>query len=319
MPPDLSICIVNWNGRELLRQCLASIDAGRGALQVETIVVDNGSTDGSAEMVAQEFPWVVLHPNRDNAGFSRANNQAADVSHGQYLLFLNNDTIVGRDSLQSLVEFMRTHPEVGMAGPRLIGRDGAPQRSYRYKPTVPALLHRLTLLRWTGLFRKSYERYRRREFDPHTLRPVEALLGAAVCLPRAVFFEHGGWDERFPFGLEDFDLSARVIRSHQVVFFPGAEIIHLGKMSSRKNAGFAFTGVECGYVRFLRKHLLSPMSVFGYKLLVTLNLPFAIATESVRAGWRRLRRGPAPDGHPHSDLAALWHFSTRGLIPFWKS
>ncbi len=317
--PDLSICIVSWNGKELLRPCLDSIRAGVQGLFVETIVVDNGSADGSAELVDGRFPDVVLLRNATNQGFSRANNQAAAVSRGRLLLFLNNDTLVGPDSLRRLVEFMQSHPDVGMAGPRLIGRDGLPQRSYRYKPTPAALLHRLPLLRWTRLFRKAYKRYRRREFDPNTLRSVEALLGAAVCLPRDVFLAHQGWDERFPFGLEDFDLSARVAQTHDVVFFPGAEIVHLGKESSRKNAGFAYTGVECGYARYLRKHALGSLGVWAYKLLVLLNVPLALVEESLRAAWRRLRHGPAQPGRPHSELAAVWHFARRGMGAFWRA
>jgi GT2 family glycosyltransferase len=317
-PADLSICIVNWNGRELLRACLESIELAQAGLRVETIVVDNASRDGSAEMVGECFPEVILVRNPTNAGFSRANNQAAALSSGRYLLFLNNDTLVGEGSLRALVQFMAEHPEVGLAGPRLIGRDGLPQRSYRYHPTLAALLHRLTLIRWTGLFRKSYEEYRRREFDPNTLRPVEALLGAAVCMPNEVFRQHGGWDEGFPFGLEDFDLSARVARSHQVIYLAGADIVHLGKMSSRKNAGFAYTGVECGYARYLRKHALSAEAVFGYKALVLLNLPFAVVVETIRAVWRRVRRGPAPKNDPHTELGALLWFATRGQPTFWR-
>jgi GT2 family glycosyltransferase len=299
-PADLSICIVNWNGRELLRACLESIQLAQSGLKVETIVVDNASSDGSAEMVSEFFPEVI------------------PLGSGRYLLFLNNDTLVGKGSLRALIQFMEDHPEVGMAGPRLIGRDGLPQRSYRYRPTLKALLHRLTVLRWTGLFRKSYEAYRRREFDPTRLQTVEALLGAAVCLPSEVFRQHLGWDEEFPFGLEDFDLSARVARTHQVVYLAGADIVHLGKMSSRKNAGFAYTGVESGYARYLRKHTLSSEAVMAYKALVLLNLPFAVAVECCRAIWRRLRYGPAPRGNPHSELGALLWFATRGQPTFWK-
>jgi hypothetical protein len=318
-PADLSICIVNWNGRELLRACLYSIQLAQEGLRVETIVVDNASKDGSAGMVAELFPEVILLRNPTNAGFSRANNQAAALSSGRHLLFLNNDTLVGQDSLRTMVRFMDEHPEVGLAGPRLIGHDGLPQRSYRYRPTLKALLHRLTLLRWTGLLRKAYEDYRRREFDPNTPRQVEALLGAAVIMPQEVFKQHLGWDEAFPFGLEDFDLSARVARTHQVVFLAGADIVHLGKMSSRKNAGFAYTGVECGYARYLRKHVLGPEAAFGYKTLVFLNLPFAILVEAARAVWRRLRHGPTPAGQPHSELGALLWFATRGQLEFWKA
>src|SRR5437879_32499 len=121
-PPDLSICIVNWNGEQLLRDCLVSIHAASQALSVETIVVDNASADDSAAMVASEFSWAVFIRNIRNLGFSKANNQAAELAAGRYLLFLNNDTIVGQESLRELIAFMACHPEVGMAGPRLIGR-----------------------------------------------------------------------------------------------------------------------------------------------------------------------------------------------------
>ena len=317
--PALSVVIVNWNTRELLRQCLTSIHQASVGLAVEVIVVDNASQDGSAELVAAEFPHVGLIRNQTNLGFARANNAAAMQSQGRYLLFLNSDTVVRPDSLRVLIAFLEAHPEVGMVGPRLLGRDGRPQRSYRGRPTIRALLHRLALVRWTGLFRQDYVRYRRAAFDPEHQREVETVLGAAVSLPREVFFGHGGWDEKFPFGLEDFDMSIRVARTHAVVFFPGAEIVHFGRMSSRQNVGYEYVGVECGYARYLKKHVLGPVGVLGYKLLVTLDVPVAVAVEAVKALWRRWRRGPASPGRPHSELGPLWHFTTRGLPLVWKS
>lgn len=147
LPPDLSVCIVNWNGAELLRNCLESLVlAGRHA-RIEVLVVDNASRDGSAELIEKLFPDVVLVRNSRNLGFARANNQAAELASGRYLLFLNNDTVVGEYSLRDLVRFLDAHPEVGLVGPRLIGRDGLPQRSYRARPTPSALLHRVTMLR----------------------------------------------------------------------------------------------------------------------------------------------------------------------------
>src|SRR5262245_16468868 len=121
MSPALSILIVNWNTRDLLRQCLASIERATDGLRVEVIVVDNGSADGSTEMTAAEFPGVQLIRNEQNLGFARANNAAALASTGRRLLFLNSDTIVGRESLRELLAFMRLNPDVGMVGPRLIG------------------------------------------------------------------------------------------------------------------------------------------------------------------------------------------------------
>jgi hypothetical protein len=315
---DISLCIVNWNGRDVLASCLASVKRAAPAVTCEIIVVDNGSTDGSAEMVAADFPYAQLIANSENRGFAHANNQAAAVSRGRYLLFLNNDTLLKPACLEGLVWYLETHPHVGMVGPRLIGRDGTHQCSWRGRPTVRALLHRLPVFRTLGLFKFAYEEYRRGARDADEPHQVDTLLGAAVCLRREVFVQHGGWDESFPFGLEDFDLSARVARTHTVVFLPEVEIVHLGRVSSRLNPAYVYAGVECGYARYLRKHLAGPTVVGLYKLLVTLNLPFALLAESVRAIWRRLRRGPAAAGQPHSELAPLWQFLLRGLPMFWR-
>jgi GT2 family glycosyltransferase len=200
--PVVSVCIANWNCRELLRRCLESLHRQPQGVRFETVVVDNASADGAADMVAREFPEVALVRNRQNLGFSRANNQAAARAKGRYLFFLNNDTVVPPLTLRAFVAYAEANPTVGMVGPRLRGADGEFQISYRRRPTVAALLHRVSLLRWTGLFRKAYYEYRRDSFAPDGIRHVEVLMGAAVFLPREVFDGSGRWDERYVFGGE---------------------------------------------------------------------------------------------------------------------
>src|SRR5690348_4073153 len=121
---DVSVCIVNWNCREMLRACLASLLRQSQGIRLETIVVDNASTDGAADRVACEFPEVQLVRNTENRGFSRGNNQAAARASGRYLFFLNNDTVVPPGTLGRLTAFADAHPEIGMIGPRLRGGDG---------------------------------------------------------------------------------------------------------------------------------------------------------------------------------------------------
>ena len=154
--PDVSVCIANWNCGGLLRRCLESLYHTDQGVRFEVIVVDNASADGAADMVAAEFPDVVLVRNRDNRGFSKANNQAATLSRGRFLFFLNNDTVVPPNTLRQFLDFAEANPSVGMVGPRLRGTDGGAQISYRRRPTLAALLHRVSLLRWTGLFRRAY-------------------------------------------------------------------------------------------------------------------------------------------------------------------
>src|SRR5260370_1728783 len=194
-PLDVSVCIANWTCRDMLRGCLRSLTGVLQGVRLEIIVVDNASTDGAADMVAQEFPHVRLLRNASNVGFSRANNLAVKQARGRFLFFLNNDTLVPPGTLRRLVAYLEAHPEVGMVGPRLRDAQGNVQVSYRPRPTVATLLHKTSLLRWTGLFRSSYLAFRRLQFDPETTKNVAVLMGAAVLLARDRCLACGGWDE----------------------------------------------------------------------------------------------------------------------------
>jgi GT2 family glycosyltransferase len=317
--PDVSVCIANWNCRALLRRCLESLFGQDQGVPFEVVVVDNGSTDGAAEMVAAEFPQVELVRNRDNRGFSIANNQAAELARGRYLFFLNNDTIVPAGTLRQFLEFAEANPSVGMVGPRLRGSDGAFQISYRRRPTLAALLHRVSLLRWTGLFRRAYYDYRRDTFDPDGVRSVEVLMGAAVFLPRAVFEDSGRWDEQYRFGGEDIDLSTQVGRARPLVYVGNVEVVHYGRVSSRKNIGFAAPNVAIGYVRYFRKAGASRAALWTYKALVTIDAPAQCAGKLLQ-GAVRFATGRR-DKAKKSWLAArgLWHFMRNELVRFWKA
>jgi GT2 family glycosyltransferase len=318
-PIDISVCIANWNCRALLRACLESLLDQSQGVRVEVIVVDNASSDGAADMVEQEFPEVILFRNHNNHGFARANNQAARRSQGRYLLFLNNDTVIPPGTLRRLLDYAEAHPEVGMIGPRLRDGRGRYQVSYRLQPTVATFLHRTCLLRWTGLLRRAYRRYRRHVFDPHTVRRVEVLMGAAMLLPRGVFFGCGGWDEDFLFGGEDLDLSTRVNRHSSVVFLPDVEITHLGRASTRQHIGFASTQMAIGFVRYLRKTGCSGPVLFGYKLVVSLDAPLHFILKCLRYSWRRLWGRREEAERTLLALKGLGHFLAKGLVPFWRA
>jgi GT2 family glycosyltransferase len=316
---DVSVCIVNWNGRAMLRDCLTSLLRRPQGVRLEAVVVDNASTDGAPEMVAEEFPEAVLVRNGANAGFARANNQAAARARGRYLFFLNNDTLVPPLALRRLLDYAEAHPDVGMIGPRLRGGDGQFQASYRPRPTLGALLHRTLLLRPTGLFRRAYHRYRREEFDPHQPRRVETLMGAALFLRREVFGRCGPWDEDFTFGAEDLHFSDRVGRHHPLLFLPDVEITHYGGVSTRRHMNYVTAARETGFAQYLRKSGYSPAALFAYKLVITLDAPVQLAVRGLQYLSRRLR-GRSP--HARRALRA-WkgarHFLTRGLLPFWKA
>lgn len=319
MPPVVSVCIVNWNCAPLLRRCLESLYHQEQGVAYEVIVVDNASTDGAVEMVLAEFPQVTLIRNRSNAGFSRANNQAADLAIGRFLFFLNNDTELPPDSLKDFAEYAEAHPEAGMIGPRLRGSDGRAQISYRTRPTLKALLHRVTLLRWTGAFRGSYYRYRRSGFRPEGVRRVEALMGAAVFLPREIFAATGRWDERYRFGGEDLDLSAQVNRLREVVYFPRVEVLHHGRVSSRANVSFSAPNVAVGYVHYFRKAGVARWKLVTYKLLVTIDTPLQITGKSLQAALRLLRGRRVKARKSWLAARGAWAFATRELGSFWRA
>jgi GT2 family glycosyltransferase len=316
---DVSVCIVNWNCRDVLRACLDSLNEDVQGVRAEIIVVDNASDDGAADMVAREFPTVVLCRNRTNRGFARANNQAAAQARGRYLFFLNNDTEVPAGALRRLLDFAETHPEVGLVGPRLRDGQGRPQVSYRSRPTLAVLLHRTSLLRWTGLWRRAYRRYRRDEFDPDTTRPVDLLMGAAMFMPRDVFFACGGWDEQYTFGGEDLDLSFQVNRYYPVVYHPEVEITHFGRVSSRQHIGYVSTHMAAGFVRYLRKTGSPRAGIWLYKFVVTLDAPLQVFRQAAQYAWRRCRGRRESAAKTLVALRGSWHLVRCGLWEFWTA
>lgn len=318
-PIDVSVCIANWNCKDYLWECLTSLQDIPQGVRVETIVVDNASVDGATDMVAQEFPEVVLVRNRCNVGFARASNQAAALAQGRYVFFLNNDTQVPAFALQRLVEYADANPEVGMLGPSLRDGKGNHQISYRRRPTIAAMLHRTALLRWTGLFKFAYHDYRRRNFAPLAERRVDVLMGAAVLMPRDVFEECGRWDEDFRFGVEDVELSTRVAAKHELAYLPNVEIIHHGRLSSRENIAFAAPNLLIGYVHYFRKTGSSRAGLFAYKLVVTLDTPIQLIAKSVQFLFRRLRGKARKAEKSRLSLTGLWHFFRRELGRFWKA
>jgi GT2 family glycosyltransferase len=313
----VSVCIVNWNCQTILRDCLSSILQHEQGAMVEVIVIDNGSTDGAADMVECEFSEVLLVRNAENIGFARANNQAAQLAQGDYLFFLNNDTLVPPETLGELVEEAKRRPDAGILAPRLRDGRGHIQGSCRTFPTVSALLHRTWLFRWTALFRSAHRRYRHRDEGPNA-RKVDVVMGAALLIDRERFLNCGGWDESYTFGGEDIDLCARIGRTHSVVYYPDAEVIHYGRVSSRRRIGFAHTQTMIGIARYLRKSGTPPVVMLLYKLAMTLDAPVHWFRHLVQYGWRTLRGKRSAARRSWLVARAVGHFLRRGLWEFWS-
>jgi GT2 family glycosyltransferase len=238
--PVLSIVIVSWNVREDLRECLQSLLRDEGSRlesgEIEIIVVDNASTDGTAEMVNLEFPRVKLLVNSQNLGYTKANNIGINHSRGKYILLLNPDTIVHQGALQALIDCAESHPEAGIIGAKLLNPDGSVQRSARSFPDIGAGLFRNTFLGRLFPNNPFVRRYLLADFGYDEVREVDWVSGAAMLVRRDLIERIGGLDERFWAYCEDVDLCWRTWQAgYKVLFCPNAVITHkVGRSSDQR-------------------------------------------------------------------------------------
>jgi GT2 family glycosyltransferase len=230
---NLSVIIVSWNACHHLLNCLASIQETRGSLVREVIVVDNASTDGSPNMVAERFPEVTLIRLDENLGFARANNLGLNHASGDLLALVNSDVVVHEDCLQRLAAFLKGRKDVGLVGPRILGQDGRLQRTCRRLPTLwnttcRALALDNVLFRWPLFSGREM-----RHWDQETQAEVEVLSGCFWMARREAVEAVGGLDERFFFYAEDVDWCKRFLDAGwKIVFVPGATATHFGGGSS---------------------------------------------------------------------------------------
>ena len=219
---DLSIIIVNWNTKDLLLQCLESAYQNIKKIEMEVIVVDNGSTDGSIAAAEERFPEVKFIQNEMNLGFARANNQAFSLSRGRYLLLLNPDTIVKNGATEELISFMDAHLEAGVAGPQLLNSDGSKQNSIANFPSLATELFNKSLLR--RLFPKKFPGKERDYTEP---LEVDSVIGACMIVRQEVIEPVGLLDEDYFLFLEETDWCYRIKRAGWKIYHvPQAEISH---------------------------------------------------------------------------------------------
>jgi len=233
--PNVSICIVNWNTIDDLRLSLESIR--NCGMNLETIVCDNASSDGSADMVKCDFPEVILIANANNVGFGKANNLCFKKCTKEYVLIANPDIILSKTALQNLIETFGHDIGIGAVGALLLDRDGVPQKNYYRK--FPNLLQHLmfhTFLRNIFLH-WSFFRYSLWEDNTETeeIIEVDQPPGACILMNRKLLNELGGFDERFELFYEDVDLCWRIKKAgFKIVMNPNAKLIHAGQASLNK-------------------------------------------------------------------------------------
>ncbi|MBI2327789.1 glycosyltransferase family 2 protein [Candidatus Curtissbacteria bacterium] len=262
MSVDLSVIIVNWNTKKLLEDCLSSIFKFTKGISFEVIVVDNGSTDGSRAMVKKKFPQVTLVSNKENLGFTKANNQGIKVAKGKYILLLNSDTYLIENSFPKLVAkarrlkgstLSRVEP-LGALGPLLLGEDQSIQQSVGFFPYLPQIFWWMTFIDDLpgGTILKPYH------VDHNSFyrqdRKVDWVTGAAILVPKSVINRVGPLDEKiFMYG-EEVEWCYRIKKAgYSICFSPVTKIIHIGR-GSQKIPTKSFIGEYQGIIYFYQKY-----------------------------------------------------------------
>lgn len=265
---DLSVIVISYNTRAMTLDCLRALYAGLGNLKAEVFVIDNASTDGSAEAVRTSFPAARVIENNDNAGFGAANNQAMQMASGEYFLLLNSDAFVEPEAVPALVSYARSHPDIGAAGPRLLNGDGTLQLScFRYPSPLGVWLEQL----WVSALLPNHPvlgYYRRWGHDRERL--VDFVIGACLLVRREAYKQVGGFDDSFFMYQEETDWQRRMHnRGWKIGFTPDAQVTHLGGASGAsekaKISGHFFDSMD----HYLHKH-------YGLAGLLSLRLSMLI-------------------------------------------
>ncbi|MGE5602048.1 MAG: glycosyltransferase family 2 protein [Nitrososphaerales archaeon] len=249
---QLSIIVVSWNVRELLRACLAALPR-----EAEIIVVDNASSDGTTQMVASEYPCVRLLANADNRGFTGGNNDGLRLASRAFVLFLNPDTVVQDGALDRMLGYLSAHPEVGVVGPRLKYGDGTLQSSRRRFPTLATALFESTPLAWHWPPERNpwARRYHMADIPADRTQEVDWLVGAALLTRREVLAQAGAFDEGYFMYSEELDWQRRVRQAGwKVVYLPEAVIVHYEGKSSGQATASRHIRFNRSKVRYFRKH-----------------------------------------------------------------
>jgi len=258
-PPELTIIILNYKTKGLLKQCLRGIKESNLAMATEVIVVDNNSKDGSVAMVEEIFPDIKIVISPTNVGFAAGANLGLRLATGRYLMILNTDVAIFRGAVEQLHKYLVNHPTAGIVAPKLINPDGTTQLScYRFPNFIIPILRRTPLgkLPWA---KKILRSYLMSDWDHQNTRPIGWALGACLMVRRVALDQVGIFDERFFLYFEDVDLCRRFWqRGWEVWYVSDAEMVHYHRRLSAESPGL--TGL---FSYPTRVHIISGLKYFA--------------------------------------------------------
>jgi GT2 family glycosyltransferase len=253
--PDVSIVIVTWNGKKYALECLDSLRQLRSPLRIEVIVVDNASSDGTPDAIQEQYPEVRLFRNRENLGFAKANNIGIAACSGDYVALVNSDVVVPPGCFETMVDYMKGHPDIGLMGPKMLSPDGEIGKSVNRVPTVWNYLCFALGLHSLMPTSKVFGGYLMDEYPYDRTEDVEVLTGWFWLSPRGAVEQVGGLDERFFMYGEDLDWSFRFLKAGwRVVFFAEAGALHYGAASSGQAPTRFYVEMVRANLQFFQKH-----------------------------------------------------------------
>lgn len=253
---DVSILIVNYNTRQLTLDCLRSVFASETEFTYEVIVIDNDSKDDSVQAIRQGFPLVRLIENTENTGFAKANNQGMAAAQGRYVLLLNSDTVIQRDTIQTMVAFMDRNPITGASGCKIILPDGSLDKACkRGFPTPSASFYYAFGLSKLFPNEPRFNQYQLGYLDPDQEYPVDCLVGAFMLVRRETIEQVGGLDETFFMYGEDIDWCYRIKQAGWGIhYYPRTTIMHYKGGSARRRPFKIIYEFHRAMILFHRKH-----------------------------------------------------------------
>ncbi len=250
---DLSVIVVTYNSRALTLACVASVlaEQARSRAAIELVIVDNASTDGTADALREVAPAARILVQPANLGFAGGNNVGLAAAAGRYLMLLNSDTEVCTGALDALVAFMEAQPEAGACGPMLVNPDGSLQPTGRDLPTLGSLL--LDMTRLYRLWRRDL--YSQRGRDYRAVAAVGELSAAALVVRRSAYAQVGGLDTHFFFYYEDVDWCKRIgDAGYRIYYVPTAQVVHQWQGTSRTVSALAYRAGQDSLRYYFRKH-----------------------------------------------------------------
>jgi GT2 family glycosyltransferase len=269
---DLSIIVASYNTRELLRECLESVYHHTRSVSFEVICVDDGSPDGSADMVADSFPQVTLVRNSKRMQYAKNHNAGTGMSRGRYVCHLDSDTLLLSDAMSETVRFMDEHPDIAACGPKLLNADGSVQHCIR--SFVGAGVYLLQALNWHRLFPNSptMNRYYNADFDYSVAQRVQSIGTSAYFVRRSTWESVGMFDERFGQFMVDLAYNFTLNRRGLAVWYtPCAEVVHYGSRSIGQNPEVALRDETEAFIMFNEAYSYFRQDWFS-RLLVRLAL-----------------------------------------------